>query len=491
MTSSDTITFLLNGAAVTLSDVRPDTTLLHWLRAEQRLTGSKEGCAEGDCGACTVILRNPHDDYDKGRAVNACILLMGMVAGSAITTIEGVSGPNGALHPVQQAMITHHGAQCGFCTPGFVMSLYAHWRQGRPFTMAEIDGCLAGNLCRCTGYRPIIDAALSLADWPVPAWEQERQQTEDAFCEERAAAQVSLTLQAQGQRFFAPKSLTECAELIATHPQAQIVAGATDLGLWLTKQHREFDSFISLKSVQELRRVSIDEEGVLIGAAVTHAEAMQAFDTSLPDLAEVWRRFGSSQVRSSGTVVGNVANGSPIGDISPCLIALGAEVILRRGTEQRRLPISSFFLSYGKQDRKDGEFLEALFIPHKDDEALFIARKLSKRFDQDISAVLMAAYLTKEGGIIASLRLAFGGMAEIPKRAMATEAYLQGRNITDVTSEGLTQALASDFTPLSDMRASAEYRLAASANMVMRALQQDDEGHYGLAHHQPQEEGRL
>lgn len=491
MTSSDKITFLLNGTAVTLSDVRPDTTLLHWLRAEQRLTGSKEGCAEGDCGACTVILRNPHDAYDEGRAVNACILLMGMVAGSAITTIEGVSGPNGALHPVQQAMITHHGAQCGFCTPGFVMSLYAHWRQGQPFTMAAIDSCLAGNLCRCTGYRPIIDAALSLADWPAPAWEQERRQIEDAFCDEMAKAQISLALEAQGQRFFAPKNLNDCAALIAAHPQAQIVAGATDLGLWLTKQHREFDTFISLKSVQELRRVSIDEEGVVIGAAVTHAEAMHALDSSLPDLGEVWRRFGSSQVRSSGTVVGNVANGSPIGDISPCLLALGAEVILRQGDEQRRLPLSSFFLSYGKQDRKEGDFLEAIFIPHKDDKALFIARKLSKRFDQDISAVLMAACLNKNGSIITSIALAFGGMAEIPKRATATEAYLQDRDIAEITIKRLKQSLAEDFTPISDMRASADYRLAAAANMLMQAIQQDNDGHYGLAHHHQEEGGRI
>ena len=474
------IEFSLNGEIIRLSDIRPDTTLLNWLRLDAQKTGTKEGCAEGDCGACTVFMRLKRPDvtggfYDEMRAVNACILFMPMLDGAIITTVEGIAGPDGTLHPVQQAMIENHGAQCGFCTPGFITSLYHLWRSGSDFSEAQIEDGLAGNLCRCTGYGPIVTAAKALRAYEIPNWEHDRILAEDAFLTTAISASEPLEISCDGMRFYAPTDSAQAARLYAENNTAYILSGGTDIGLWVTKQHRELSCFISTGRLRDCAMVTKDKGGTLIGANVTHNQAMTSM-TDMPDaLYEVWRRFGSAQVRATGTVCGNIANGSPIGDLSPCFLALDGSVTLLSPAGERTVSLDDFFISYGVQDRQDDEFVSAVFLPDLPPNHSFHAYKISKRFDQDISAVLMAMRLEVVDEIITNIRLAFGGMAATPKRALVTEKALVGRNLSDITSDELMAVMAQDFTPLSDMRASSSYRLQVASNLIRKAFIADSD----------------
>jgi xanthine dehydrogenase small subunit len=437
--------FLLNGTPVSVTGQPATRTLLDWLRETRGLTGTKEGCNEGDCGACTVMVQ----DADGVRALNACILFLPQLHGKAVRTVEGIAGPEGQLHPVQQAMIDHHASQCGFCTPGFVVSMaVAHMNGARDF-----DDRLAGNLCRCTGYAPIIRAAEAAADAPVPRW----------LAADRAA-QAALEPGAPGPE--RPSELDAFAAWYAENPEAVLIAGATDAGLWVTKALRELSQVCFLSGIAELARIEETAQGLRVGAGVTLARLRAAIAPRHPDFAELIRRYGSEQVRGAATIGGNIANGSPIGDGPPALIALGAVLHLRRGAERREIPLEDFFLDYGKQDRRSGEFVEAVTIPEQPDRLR--CYKLSKRFDQDISAVCGCFSVAVEDGRVAAARIAFGGMAATPKRARAVEAALVGRPWTAATVADARAAFAADFTPIDDMRASAGYRLEAAANMLIR-----------------------
>jgi len=445
------IVFRLNGETCRVEGEPATRTLLDHLRISRGLTGTKEGCNEGDCGACTVMV----SDGAGTRPLNACILFLPQLHGKSVRTVEGMAAPDGALHPVQAAMVEHHGSQCGFCTPGFIMSMAAAHVNGE----RDHDTALAGNLCRCTGYVPIVRAAEAAADVPVPDWL--REELADPF----EAPQARL---APPSGFAArPGSADELAAIYAAHPEATLVAGATDVGLWVTKQLRELDEVIFLGGVEDLRYVGVGEAEIRIGAGATFAQLMPAIAPHHPALAELIRRFASPPIRAAATLGGNIANGSPIGDSPPALIALGATLHLRKGDTRRSIPLEDFFLEYGKQDRAPGEFVEAVSFPRQADNLR--CYKLSKRLDQDISAVCGCFNLVIEEGRIASARIAFGGMAGIPKRAEAVEAFITGRAADDAM-EGIAQAWEADFTPLTDMRASAEYRLRSAANMLTRAL---------------------
>ena len=432
-----TIDFLLNGESVSLSDVPPTTTLLDWLREDQGLTGTKEGCNEGDCGACTVMVT----DQSGSKALNACILFLPQLHGKAVRTVEGIAAPDGTLHPMQQAMVDHHGSQCGFCTPGFVVSMATAHRNGD----TDFDDALAGNLCRCTGYAPIIRAAEAAKDAPVPDW------LNDDLPKATANS---------------PETLDELARAYAANPDATLIAGATDVGLWVTKQMRDLPAPIFLNRCRDLQQIEDMGEGLRIGAGVTMDRVLKAVQPLYPSYAEMIRRYGSAQVRNAATIGGNIANGSPIGDTPPALIALGATLHLHHVDGARDLAIEDFFLDYGKQDRRTGELVTGVTIPHQPDRLKVY--KSSKRFDQDISALCGAFNITVEDGTVTNARIAFGGMAGTPKRASHVEAALTGQPWTSDSIAMADAAWAQDFTPMSDMRASSDYRLTTAKNLLHR-----------------------
>lgn len=433
------ISFLLNGEAKTATIDRDTTSVLDWLR-NQGLNGTKEGCNEGDCGACTVML----SDATGTRAVNACILMMPQIDGKALRTVEGISAPDGTLHPVQEAMITCHGSQCGFCTPGFVVSMAAAHCNKR----ADDDDVLAGNLCRCTGYAPIVRAAVAAREHPVAAW-------------------LNDTAPPAAQPLFNSDDL---AEWYVENPDATLIAGATDVALWVTKQLRDLPKVAFLGRCADLQTITEIETGFQVGAGVTIARLRAWAQGPHPALAGFLRRFASEQVRQSATIGGNIANGSPIGDGPPALIAMGARLTLRRGNTRRHLPLEDYFLAYGKQDRQPGEFVEHILLPKSAPDLR--CYKLSKRFDQDISAVCGAFNLTVADGHVRDARVAFGGMAGTPKRATAFEAALRDQPFTEATFTAAIPALERDYAPLSDMRASANYRMQAAQAMALRYLRE-------------------
>ncbi|WP_245410951.1 xanthine dehydrogenase small subunit [Microvirga flavescens] len=466
----EVIRFLRRGRPVELKGFDPRTTLLDYLRLEERSTGTKEGCAEGDCGACTVALGRVREGKLVYEPVNACILLLGQVDGAEVVTVEDLASEEG-LHPVQAAMVKNHGSQCGFCTPGIVMSLFTLYQHApRPVSRETVNDTLVGNLCRCTGYRPILDAALeACADAPADSF--------TAMLSERAAQLAAITdgrdvFVGDATSFFAaPASEDALAKLYANHPDATLVAGSTDVGLWITKAMMDLKKIIWLGRVAGLDRIEYGNDTLSIGATVTHAKALPALSGIDPDLGELMRRFGSAQVRASGTVGGNIANGSPIGDLAPALIALGATLELRNGATTRNLPLENFFIAYRRQDRAEGEFVRGVSVPKLKANEAFRAYKVSKRLDEDIAAVMGAFRFTLEGRTIADARIAFGGMAGTPKRAALTEKAMFGASLDDASSwEAGFAAMAQDYQPMDDHRASAAYRSTVARNLLLKAL---------------------
>ncbi len=451
-----TLTFLLNGESVELLNVDPTTTALDWLRETRGLTGTKEGCNEGDCGACTVLLT----DEAGTRAVNACLLFLPQLHGKALRTVEGLKGPKGELHPVQESMVAHHGSQCGFCTPGFIAQMAANHLNGE----TDHEAGLAGNLCRCTGYAPILRAARAAETAPVPAWMKD----DPAFILAEISRGEPPAWGSAPLGALQPRTTDELATLYAAHPSATLVGGATDVGLWVTKQFRPLSEMIFLAGVRDLQTIEETATEIRIGAGVTIAALIPLMQSHHPSFAAMLTRYASPQIRAVATIGGNIANGSPIGDGPPPLIALGATLHLRHGEKRRSLPLEDFFLDYGKQDRAPGEFVEAITIPKQPDHLK--VWKISKRQDQDISAVLGAFNVAVENGTVTSARIAFGGMAGTPKRARAVEAALLGQSWSEATVRAAAAQFAEDYQPLSDLRASATYRLRTAEALLLRAF---------------------
>jgi xanthine dehydrogenase small subunit len=463
---SEPIRFYYRGAVHAVQGSATTQTVLQHLREELHCTGTKEGCAEGDCGACTVVVGTLVDGEVELKAVNACIQLTPTLDGKALFTVEDLQQPDGALHPVQQALVECHGSQCGFCTPGFAMSLWGMYLKvdGAPARKA-IDDCLSGNLCRCTGYRPIIDAARRMTELPRVQFDTAALADQlQAIRRDRLAVYA-----ADGQTFFAPRTLEELAQLRADHPAATLLAGSTDVGLWVTKQMRVLDNILYLGHVDALKSVSTDGAMLEIGAGVTLEAAYAALCQHYPmELGEMRQRFASLPIRNAGTLGGNVANGSPIGDSMPWLIALGSEVVLHSAAGDRTLALEDFYLDYMQKDLRPGEFVRAVRVPLPRPDVAFRTYKLAKRFDQDISAVCAAFAFTLDGETITAARIAFGGMAGTPKRAAGAEAVLTGRTWNETALHEAMAALAQDYAPLSDMRASSAYRMRTAQNLLRR-----------------------
>ena len=463
-----TIRFLQGFEERELASVDPAMTVLEWLRRCERRTGTKEGCAEGDCGACTVVLGRLEGDHVRYEPINACIRFLPTLDGCQLLTVEDLRAPDGSLHPVQAALVEHHASQCGFCTPGIVMALLGAWKSGQLASADGVDDALAGNLCRCTGYGPIAKAAAGLAAAPVASDHLAAREAETVAALRCLADSETLSVRHGATRFFAPVTEAAFADLLLEHPEAVVLAGATDVGLWVTKQHRRLETVIWLGRIEEMQRIEETAATIRLGAGVTYAQAGATLSRAWPAMGEIIRRLGAAQVRACGTIGGNIANGSPVGDMAPLLIAAGARLILRRGEERRELPLERFFLAYGRQDRRPGEFISRIVTDKPQPSSFYRAYKITKRFDQDVAAVCAGFHINRDDGVVTAARIAFGGMAATPKRAMAAEAVLLGKPWEQSTVEQAMAALALDFQPISDMRASAAYRLKVARNLLFK-----------------------
>jgi xanthine dehydrogenase small subunit len=464
--NNQVIQFIRRGEMVSLRNVPPTRTLLEVLREDLHCTGTKEGCNEGDCGACTVVLGEAQGEHIKYSAVNSCIRMAHSVKGLALWTAEDIAAQDGTLHPAQQAMVAQHASQCGFCTPGFVMSLFGmyqnHVAQGQPISRELAQEELSGNLCRCTGYRSILDAAQTMAQLPPV-----RVDESDLLLKLNTLRQSTRRLEADSS-YISPQTLTELLAARADHPQAQIVAGCTDVGLWVNKMHMQFEQMLDVTRVAELRRVEDFPHHFAIGAAVNLTDAFAALVADRPQLHTFATRFAGLPVRNSGTLGGNVANGSPIGDSMPLLIALGASVVLMSQRGQRDMPLEQLYIGYRKNVIAADEVLAWIKVPKATPTELCRVYKISKRFDDDISAVCLALKLQITDGRVVHSSIGVGGVAATPVRASQTEAALLGQPWTLETVKNAMLTLRSEFSPISDMRASAGYRVQVLGNLLQR-----------------------
>ncbi|MGG2396162.1 xanthine dehydrogenase small subunit [Pseudomonas sp. SH1-B] len=460
------IQFLLNRELRTEHALDPNVTVLNYLREHVGKTGTKEGCASGDCGACTVVVGELDGERIRYRTLNSCLTFVSSLHGKQLITVEDLKH-QGKLHSVQQAMVDCHGSQCGFCTPGFIMSLFALQKNSAGYDKGATMEALAGNLCRCTGYRPIIDAA-------EQACCQKQPDQFDAFESDTVAQLKAITpretaeLNSGDKRCLVPLTVADLADLYTANPEARLLAGGTDLALEVTQFHRELPVMIYVGHIEDMKRIEVTDSAIEIGAAAALSDCYAALSHEYPDFGELLHRFASLQIRNQGTLGGNIGNASPIGDAPPLLIALGAQIALRQGNTRRILPLQEYFLDYKVTARQEAEFIEKIIVPRKQANQAFRAYKVSKRLDDDISAVCAAFNLTIENGVVTDARIAFGGMAAIPKRASACEAALVGSAWYPDVIERACEALSEDFTPLSDFRASKEYRLLTAQNLLRK-----------------------
>ena len=467
-TNETHIKFLLNGKLTTVNGIELTQTVLNYLRYDLGLVGSKEGCAEGDCGACTVVVAELCENELELRAVNACIQFVPTLHGKALYTVEYLRQQSGALHPVQQAMVDCHGSQCGFCTPGFIMSMWnvyvEHTEKDSVASDEQLRTALSGNLCRCTGYKPIIEAGKQMFD--LPEVEFDRQFVIDQLTSLKSEG--GFEYHNNDAAYFAPQTLTQLAALKKERQEATILAGCTDIGLWVNKQFRDLGDIIYIGNVSELKQIKVEDDQLYIGAGVSLNDGFQAIAEYYPQIKEQWQRFASVPIRNAGTLGGNIANGSPIGDSMPWLITLKTQVKLTSEKGSRTLPLEDLYVDYMKKSMSRDELVEAIIVPIKQPDLQFRTYKLSKRYDSDISAVCAAFSIQIHDNKINDARIAFGGMAAIPKRAQAAEASIIGESWNEQTVTKAIKSISNDFTPLTDMRASGKNRLQSAQNLFYR-----------------------
>jgi xanthine dehydrogenase small subunit len=485
-----TIQFVRRGEVVTLNNVPPTRTLLEVLREDLGVTGTKEGCGEGDCGACTVVLGESVGEQLTFKAINSCIRMAHSVHGLALWTVEDLSPMNAAngtsQHPAQEAMVQCHASQCGFCTPGFVMSLFGmyqnHVLQGQPITRELAQAELSGNLCRCTGYRPILDAAQQMANFPHVRPDHQTITRQLASIQPQTPDTNS-----PDSAYQLPDTLAALLAVRASQPKAQLVAGCTDVGLWVTKLHKRFEKVIDVTRVVELRRIEQQGGDLVIGAAATLQDAFNALLQRWPELKTFTARFAGLPVRNSGTLGGNVANGSPIGDTMPLLIALKSQLVLASVRGTREMPLEDFYTGYRQSLLEADEVVAYIKVPLPASSVTFAqtsllrAYKISKRYDDDISAVCLALNLTLDGGVVSDISIGAGGVAATPVRARQTEAALRGQPWSLASVQAALLTLRAEFEPISDMRASSSYRRQVLGNLLQRFwLESQGEQHINL-----------
>jgi len=472
------IRFLLNQELLELKDISPDLTVLDWLRIHKRLTGTKEGCGSGDCGACTVVLASAEKQLDGNyqlvyRSINSCITFVGALHGKQLITVEFLATDD-VLHPVQKFMVSEHGSQCGFCTPGFVMSLYALYQQDEAVEILkeQVERALGGNLCRCTGYRPIKQAAVKALEYREKEIKLNCDDAKTSDIEKKTIDKLRQlnTQPAKIIGFYQPDSLIGFASFFKTNPDARILAGGTDLALEVTQQLRDIHSIVSINAVPELKETVITDTHLVLGAAVTINDCLDIMQSRIPGAAELLLRFGSDQVRNHGTLGGNIGSASPIGDLPPLLMALDASITLQCGEKTRTLALEDHFLDYRKTTLRLSEFILSVHIPLPKVDSHFAVHKISKRMDDDISSVCMAIHLPFEQSIVKNCRVAFGGMAAVPIRAKAAELALNDQLLSQESVNNAQLALANELSPLSDARASADYRMQVARNLLQRVL---------------------
>ncbi len=465
--TSNKIKFVWKNKVYSISNPDPNETILNYVRLKLKKTGTKEGCAEGGCGACTIVLGELENNKIIYKAINSCISFVSSLEGKQLILVEDLVSKNGTLHPVQNAMIKYHGSQCGFCTPGFVMSLFAMYKNFSSYNNEKIQDSISGNLCRCTGYRPIIDAAKSLNK--ANRLDQFNKNIKKTLNLLKNINSENLSIKNGNKKYFSPKNINEVKKIIKGNPNSIFLSGGTDLSLNITKERKEINNIISLNSIKELKFIK-ERNGYIEVGAVTSLKEFELFIKKYyPDFNSILKRYGSVQIRNVATIAGNIATASPIGDTLPLLLSLDAKIVLQKKYNKTVLPIKNFFVSYRKTRLKKGQFIHSIIIPIFK-KNIFKAYKISKRFDDDISSVCASFNLEIVNKKIKSVKIAYGGMAAIPKRAINCEKTLVNSILSEEIFNKAKKTLEKDFAPIDDVRASKDYRMEIAKNLLMKCF---------------------
>jgi len=466
MTSS-TLKFVWENKIHSISNIDPNETILNYVRLNLKKTGTKEGCAEGGCGACTVVLGDLKNNKIDYQAINSCIAFVPSLEGKQLILVEDLVSKNGALHSVQEAMINYHGSQCGFCTPGFVMSLFAMYKNFSSYNKENIQDSISGNLCRCTGYRPIVDAAKSLNN--VNRLDQFDKNKKKIISLLKKINSENLIIQNRNKKYFSPKNINELKKTIKDNPNSIFLSGGTDLSLNVTKGRKDINNIISLNLIKELKFIKERNGNIEVGAATSLIEFELFIKKYYPDFNAILKRYGSVQIRNVATIAGNIATASPIGDTLPLLLSLDAKVVLQKISKKTILPLNNFFVSYRKTKLKKGQFIHSIIIPIFK-KNIFKAYKISKRIDDDISSVCASFNLEINNKKIKNIKIAYGGMAPIPKRAINCEKTLINSSFSEESFEKAKKNLEKDFSPINDTRATKDYRMEVAKNLLMKCF---------------------